>query len=260
VKLPVKWLLWQFVAFGGTFALLLASASAASAQPLTFFGEDLGLGEMTRLTVHPNADAARNAFLANLLTGVGTENFEGFADGATTPLALNFPGDGTATLLGGQSIVSLSSGTDGLGRFPISGTNYFFPGLQAFAIAFSPTPVAAFGFYGTDIGDFGGQITLTLFRDGIVTRTLTIPSTINAEGGGVVYFGVIDIEQPFNRVEFGNTAQGVDVFGFDDMTVASINQVSPNLIPAPPSLVLGTIGFTGLAWYRLRRRSKQIAG
>ena len=49
-------------------------ASPASAQ-LIFFGEDLGLGEATRLPATPNADAARTNFLSNLV-GVGTEDFE----------------------------------------------------------------------------------------------------------------------------------------------------------------------------------------
>jgi len=59
------------------------------AAPVTFFGEDLGLGEGTRRSSQPNADAARASFLGSLV-GVGTETFESFAGGEAAPLAITF--------------------------------------------------------------------------------------------------------------------------------------------------------------------------
>ena len=85
-------------------ALVAMAAGVADAAPLTFFGEDLGLGEFVRLPAHPNADAARNSFAANLAAGVLTEDFEGLtptspptAGPQTLPLAF---GSDTATLVG----------------------------------------------------------------------------------------------------------------------------------------------------------------
>ena len=116
-------------------AAVLAMPITATAAPVTFFGEDLGLGESTRLPAHPFADAARALFLSNLI-GVGTETFEGFSGGTGAPLPLVFPGAGTATLIGDGSIVSVPSGTNGFGRYPISGDK-FWETYETFSISFS---------------------------------------------------------------------------------------------------------------------------
>jgi hypothetical protein len=47
--------------------LVLGIPVAASAIPITFFGEDPGLGEAMRLPAHPLADTARANFLSNLI-------------------------------------------------------------------------------------------------------------------------------------------------------------------------------------------------
>ena len=57
--------------------LVFGIAGMAKATPVTFFGEDLGLGESTPLSIWPNAKAAESNFLSNLV-GVGTETFESF--------------------------------------------------------------------------------------------------------------------------------------------------------------------------------------
>lgn len=229
--------------------LVLGTASLAQADPTTFFGQDPGQGEGTRLATHPNADAARNNFTSNL-SGVGTENFESFPNGTSTPLVLVFQGAGTATLSGSGSVSSVPTGTNGVGRYPISGNQYFEVGQQ-FVIDFS-SPVAAFGFYATDVGDFNGQITITLLRADNTTFTLTVPNNTNIAGGGVLYFGLIDTANPFTRITFGNTASGTDFFGFDDMTVGSIAQVQP--IPEPATMFLLGTGLAGVAMKARRRR------
>ena len=140
--------------------VILAVATTGALASTTFFGEDLGQGEYVRLTSHPNADAARNSFMAQLV-GVGTENFEGFANGTGAPLALTFPGAGTATLNGNGNVAYVPTGTNGVGRYPISGNQYWEAGY-GFSIVFSQA-VAAFGFYGIDIGDFGGQVMFIIY-------------------------------------------------------------------------------------------------
>ena len=220
--------------------VFLGLTTSAVAQPTTFFGEDSGLGEDTRLTSHPNADAARDAFLAPL-SNPGTENFESFADGATTPLAVDFGPAGTATLQGNGEIEEIPSGTNGYGRYPISGDKYW-ESTDVFYIEFSE-PQVAFGFYGVDVGDFSGQLTLT-YEDG-TAETIIIPHTVDSPGGTVIYYGFIDLDKPFTKVTFGNTAAGTDYFGFDDFTIGTREQVvGPHAVPT--FTPFGLIALVGL--------------
>ena len=171
-----------------TAAAAFLSAGSASAYSI-FFGEDLGLGENTPLPVasRVNSTAAQNSFLSSLI-GVGTETFEGFATGTGTPLNLTFPGAGTATLGGTGAVRTVTPGTtNGVGRYAISGSN-FWEVSGNFTIGFSD-PVAAFGFWGVDIGDFNGQVTLTLQSGAVVN--VTVPNSTNIAGGSVLYYGLI---------------------------------------------------------------------
>ena len=214
---------------GAALTALALVAVNASAEPVTFFGEDLGLGEDVRLPSHPNADAARANFLASL-TGVVTQTFESFPDGATAPLRLDFGASGFATLQGTGLIRRIPFGTDTFGRYPISGSQYFESGTT-FSVVFAK-PQAAFGFYGVDVGDFAGRLTVT-YVDGS-EHVLQVPHTIStpsmpAPGGSVIYFGFIDVANPFTSVSFGNTISGsvTDFFGFDDFTIGTAVQVTP---------------------------------
>jgi hypothetical protein len=118
-----------------------------------------------------------------------------------------------------------------------------------FVLTFSD-PVAAFGFYGVDIGDFNGQVTLAYTDTKGVSTSLTVPSSTNNSGGSVLYFGFIDTERPFKSLAFGNTTTGTDFFGFDDFTIASLNQVVS--VPAPAALALFSFALLGLGMVRLR--------
>jgi hypothetical protein len=240
------------------FAVVAFAPANTWAAPQTFFGEDLGQGENVRLPSHPNADAARAQFLSNL-SGAVTANLENFSAGASAPLLVDFGASGSATLLGGGSINEVVSGTNGLGRYPISGTKYWDDSNSTFSLTFSQ-PQAAFGFYGVDIGDFNGQVTIT-YADGS-SHMLTIPNTVNGLGGSVLYFAFIDTTNPFTSVSFGNTGAGSgldDFFGFDDFTISTTQQV----VVAVPTLTEWGMAFMALllavtAVFYIRRQKIEL--
>ena len=230
-----------------------AIAETADAAYLTFFGEDAGAGESTRLLSTPNANAARTSFFSNL-SGVGTETFESIATGATSPINASFGAD-IATINGNGSVRSVPSGAS-FGRYPISGDK-FYQANNAFNITFT-TAQAAFGFYGVDIGDFNGRVTLTLSKVGGGVETLTVPNTRNGAGGNALYFGLIasDPSNLFTSISFGNTNARTDIFAFDNFSIGRQEQV---VRPVPvPGLAVGVVFAAGILGRKHIKKRKQL--
>ena len=201
--------------------IILGFAMNSQAIVATFFGEDNAGGSLPV----PNSAAAEADFLSNLV-GVGTEDFESFASGATPPLNLDFGVAGTASMQGnGMTVSGPMTGT-----FPISGTKQVQGFANSFDILFSD-PVAALGFYATDVGDVSGRLTLTFANGG--ATVIDVPHTLN-NNGNAMYFGYINTDNPFLSVSFKNSSNN-DRFGFDNMTIGNVSQVQ---VPEAASTIL----------------------
>jgi PEP-CTERM motif-containing protein len=118
---------------------------------------------------------------------------------------------------------------------------------RSFSLSFT-SPISAFGFYGTDIGDFGGQLTLALTGSNGST-SLIVPHTIGQDGstsGSDLYFGFYDLANTYTGISFTNNSV-TDNFAFDDFSIGSLSQVTPITggVPEPSTWAMMILGFVG---------------
>lgn len=228
----------------------LIGVGSVQAAPVIFFGEDLSVGA----SVGPNSVAARNNFLSSL-TGVGSENFESFAGGTGTPISVSFPGSvgsisANLTSTGGVSVDNAPNA----GRFATSGSNYLeVSSGSAFTLTFG-TAIGAFGFYGTDIGDFvPSNMVITLTDINSVTTQQIVGHSIGSGGNNnSLFWGFTDTTNTYTSITFSNPGGG-DIFGFDDFVIGDQQQIVA--VAEPGMIAVFGLGLLGLGIARRKRRA-----
>jgi PEP-CTERM motif len=228
-------------------AVAVASATAVLAAPIVFTGDDPAASGV----LGANSIAARTSFLANLSGGVGTENFDSLAVGTSAPFLISFPGSTgnlTASIANGGTI----SDSGQAGAFATSGSQYLFTavGVGGFVINFA-TAISAFGFYGTDLSDSGGDFQIELTDSSAVTSLFTITTNAGGRNGSSTFWGFVDPTLSYTSIRFINTGSG-ESFGFDDFTIGDQQQVQ---VPEPMTVGLMGVGLLALGIARRRRRS-----
>ncbi|TVQ32756.1 MAG: hypothetical protein EA376_05180 [Phycisphaeraceae bacterium] len=138
---------------------------------------------------------------------------------------------------------------DPSGRYPTHGVHYIgaiiTDSIPHMTIEFDE-PQEAFGIWGIDVGDFGGDLLITLVGADD-QRHFEIPaiSTNSEFTGSIMFFGFAEAGFEFSSVLIGNS-NPEDIFAFDELTVGRI-------IPAPGAGA--TLALASIAGLRLRRRS-----
>jgi uncharacterized protein (TIGR03382 family) len=257
-------------------ACFAVASGTASATYTAFSGIDENGDPTTPLVNIPNSSGAEALFKMNVSAGVATEDFESKVLGTTGPLELTFVDsvNGTtakATLDGGSGRVAA---TDSSGRYsiPSDSSSQFWlvdaaDSANAFTLKFD-TAIAAFGFYGMDIGDFGGALEIDLL-DGLgnVLHTESVPTS--SSDGSAIYFGLLagatDGSEDFAGVRFRSSASRADAFAFDNFTLATRAQLcNPAetscgpIDPGTPVPVPGTLALAGLGLLAAGLRKRRI--
>ena len=275
--------------------LALTAAATPAWSYCTTFGGTLntcfGLTADAQGLVTGNAAEAKAEFLTKV-TNVGTLDFSQYPLAAADPFSVATPSDQTALFKSGATTVNQADFSPSGFAGPYVAQDLFDPGISGqtlrslgrfntspagdpngmilesgagFTITFNQA-VQAFGFYGTDIGDFGGSLTLELYETDNATApsvTLSVfqgsPSTQpnDPAGGSLLFFGFFDSAKSYKKISFV-APNSDDAFGYDDMVVASLTGVPPpNPTPEPAGLALAGLALAaaGLARRRSARRT-----
>lgn len=196
----------------------------------------------------------------------GTENFESQTAGAGAPLSLTLGSAGTATLTGGNGKVSTNAQSLAQGRYSTPGGTQFWEvttgsEIEGFTISFD-REISVFSFWGTDVGDFDGKLTLKLFNGEDQVGSIDVTTGQGGDtNGSLLFFGLYagTGDQLFDSIRFVTSGTGVDGFGFDTFTIGSKSTGGGGGgggdVPEPASAALAAIALAGMAATRRRRRA-----
>lgn len=176
--------------------------------------------------------AARSEFMARLSIVSDSESFDGTFEfeGDTYPFedALTMTGIGvvvngvTATFSDGV----ISSGT-GSGRFNTTSGGAFYVQLggEAMLSLTFDSPIAAFGAYLTDVGDFVGQVSATLHKTGGGTVDIDLTHTVNGPNASLMFWGFVDDVDTYDSIDIVSSS-AAEAIGLDDMVIATAAQLA----------------------------------
>jgi hypothetical protein len=264
----------KFLALCSFLALPAAIGLAQPAQALSLFaGYDENPTGDTVLPIasRVNSTAAFNQYLSNL-TGVTTESFETTAvgtpindlapmlSGVTSDFVYTADAAGTTSVGTGATVsVQKANATTGMtnsGTFPTDGKQGIsINSSNFFKIKFG-SPLAAFSFWGTDLGDNKNALTVILRKAGVQVGSQPIDYLgANAGASSVFFFGAIaqNMAEQFDEVQLLSSITGSDAIGIDQLTVGTLDQVTATSKPVPtPALLPGLVALAAGA----RRRWK----
>lgn len=216
-----------FVESGADAAAIAATVTPLVPEDVIFFGEEVFPGS----AVIGQPLTARTSFSA-AVASESVITFESVALGGAygiDPIAgVAFAGplsavSATFTTTGQMRVVETPPGGYA-GRFnTTSGGTRFLDFQDNLTITLS-TPVNAFGFYGTDVGDFDGQVKVTLTDDVGGTQTFDVPHSLLGSDGALLFWG-IKRAAPIVSVRLfcvPNTVGLTDYFGIDDIRIGSL--------------------------------------
>lgn len=235
-------------------SLLSCGAYALPSPSQIYTAEDKSPGGLVTSEVL----AARTAFLGALNGTAQSFGFEPAQTGSLT-LAVEFTGSANSIIrasLAGPAGQVVDQADGGRFNTTVGGRKYWqvnsTAGGGSFSITFDRS-ISAFGFYGTDIGDFGGMLSLVLTPwAGGPDETLVVrPQTAtSASSGALLFYGFADMNSEYRSITFlsAGTTSAVDYFGFDDFVVADRGQIR---VPTPPTGIPepGSLALVGLALF-----------
>lgn len=213
-----------------------AEFTAAAGVGLTWFEAEDQFPD-DAVTAGPAAERA--AFMA-MLTVSGSEGFEG------APYEPGWSMDGESFTVNGVTATVSTGVIEGIspdfweegdptnyaGRFNTTSPPFpdsyrwlgFGAALTMTSITFS-TPIAAFGFYATDMGDFSGQVSVTLHKSGGGTVNHDIAHTVNGDNGSLMFFGFVDDTDTYTQIDIKATTTA-EFIGIDDVVIATAAQLA----------------------------------
>jgi hypothetical protein len=267
--------------FGIAASAILLNSGDASAVTFTGYDENTTnplVPLTTANTPNSNSKAAFDNFSAHLNgSTLVTESFENiptttYIDGLSTTIAGTVANFSYTKKLGGASAnggdttkvqrkaaSGANKGFTNSGTYPTDGSQGISINSENnFSISFSNT-LAAFGYFGTDLGDNNNILTMKFFNNSTLVNSMSIPVFANSFNSSEYFFGFIadSLSQQFNRVEFiSSISNDGDAIGIDQIKIATPAQLTTQ-IPEPSSL-LGTLFFGGSMMLIKRRyqRSK----